>query len=94
MGKEHNHSLSSMAKHKLKVAQLNSVIFINSDRPMLNHHLILKASSGETHRGREESAWLGSGYYYAQMLPSYVVIFANILALITGISTLICIMND
>ena len=55
---------------------------------------ILEASSGKTHKGREESAWLGSGYYYAQMLPSYVVIFANILALITGISTLICMMND
>ena len=25
---------------------------------------------GETHTGREESAWLGSGCYYAQMLPS------------------------
>ena len=50
----------------------------------------LKASSGETHTGREESDWLGSGFYYVQMLPSYVVIFANILALITGISTLIC----
>ena len=54
----------------------------------------LKASSGETHRGKEESAWLGSGYYYAQMLPSYVVIFANILALLTGISTLICMTSD
>ena len=53
-----------------------------------------KASSGETHRGREESAWLGSGYYYAQMLPSYVAIFANILALITRIPTLICMTND
>ena len=29
-----------------------------------------KASSGETHSGREESSWLGSGYYYVQMLPS------------------------
>ena len=28
----------------------------------------LKESSGETHTGREESAWLGSGYYYEQML--------------------------
>ena len=53
-----------------------------------------RASSGETHGGTEESAWLGSGYYYVQMLPSYVVIFANILALITGISTLICMTND
>ena len=43
----------------------------------------LKAFSSETQRGREESAWLGSGYFYAQMLTSYVVIFANILALIT-----------
>ena len=53
---------------------------------------MLKASSGETHRGREESAWLGSGYYYAQMLP-YVVIFASILALITEIFTLIYMTN-
>ena len=42
------------------------------------------------HTGIKESAWLGSGYYYAY---SYVVIFANILALITGISTLICMTN-
>ena len=59
-----------------------------------SHHMQLKASSGKTHRGREESAWLGSGNYYAQMLPSYVVIFENILALIKGISTLIWMMND
>ena len=39
-----------------------------------NNTASLKASSGETHTGREESAWLGNGYYYAQMLTSYVVI--------------------
>ena len=55
---------------------------------------ILKAPSGETHTGIKESAWLGSVNYYAQMLPSYVAIFANILALITGIATLICMTND